>query len=55
MKFYEIKKIGGTQKYLVVEFWEGGVVRGPFLSEEGAQRAELALSQERGWTDLQKV
>lgn len=55
MKFIEVKKIGGTQRWLVVEFWEGGEVRGPFFSAEEALKQELSLAREKGWTDLQKV
>ena len=55
MRFFEIKKIGGAKKWLVVEFWEGGEVHGPFFSEEEALKQELSFAQEKGWTDLQKV
>jgi len=55
MKFFEIKKIGGTNKWLIVEFWEGGEVRGPFFSEEEALQKEQTFAQEKGWSDLQKV
>lgn len=55
MKFFEIKQIGGTHKWLAVELWEGGEVRGPFRSEKEALDKELLLAQEKGWSDLQKV
>ena len=55
MKFFEIKRIGGTTKWLVVEFWEGGEVRGPFRSEKEALDQEFSLAQSKGWSDLQKV
>ena len=55
MKFFEVKRIGGTRKWIVVEFWPGGEVRGPFFSEEEALNKEIALGQEKGWSDLQKV
>lgn len=55
MKFFEVKRIGGTRKWIVVEFWLGGEVRGPFFSEEEALKKETALGQEKGWSDLQKV
>ena len=55
MRFFEIKKIGGAKRWLVVEFWQGGEVRGPFFSEEEALRGEQLLAQKHGWSDLQKV
>ena len=55
MRFFEIKRIGGTQKWIIVEFWAGGEVRGPFFSEGEALKEELSLGQKRGWSDLQKV
>ena len=55
MRFYEIKRIEGTQKWLVVEFWKEGEIRGPFFSEEEALKEELSIGQKRGWSDLQKV
>ena len=55
MRFFEIKRIGGTQKWVVVEFWQGGEIKGPFFSEEEALKQELSIAQERGWSDLQKV
>ena len=55
MRFFEIKRIGGTKRWVIVEFWEGGEIRGPFFSEEKALQKEQALAQERGWSDLQKV
>ena len=55
MKFFEIKRIGGTKKWLIVELWERGEVRGPFFSEEEALQKEQALAQEKGWSDLQKI
>lgn len=54
-KFFEVKKIGGAKKWLVVEFWLGGEIRGPFFSEEEALNKELLIGREKGWSDLQKV
>ena len=55
MKLFEIKRIGGTNKWLVVELWEGGTVRGPFFSEEEALKKEQSVGQEKEWSNLQKV
>ena len=55
MRFFEIKRIGGARKWVVVEFWQGGEIRGPFFSEEEALKQEFSIGQERGWSDLQKV
>ena len=55
MKFFEIKRIGGTKKWLIVEFWEGGEIRGPFMSSEEALQKEQTLAQGKGWSDLQKI
>lgn len=55
MRFFEIKQIGGTHKWLIVELWKGGEIRGPFFSQEEALTHELSMAQEKGWSDLQKV
>jgi len=54
-RFFEIKKVGGCQKYLVVEFWDGGETRGPFFSEQDALQAEESYAKKQGWSNLQKV
>ena len=55
MRFFEIKRVGGSRKWVLVEFWKGGEIRGPFFSEDEALKQELSLAQEKGWSDLQKV
>ncbi len=54
-RFFEVKQIGGTHKWLVVEFWEGGQTRGPFFSKEEALNTELERGKRHGWTNLQKA
>ena len=55
MRFFETKRVGGTRKWIVVEFWEGGEIRGPFWSEEVALKTELSIAKGKNWLDLQKV
>lgn len=55
VKFFEVKRIGGTKKWLVVELWEEGEIRGPFFSEEEALNTELSLGREKGWGELRQV
>jgi hypothetical protein len=54
-RFFEVKRIGGTHKWIVVELWENGEIRGPFFSQEEALQRELSIAQENGWSTLQKV
>ena len=57
-KPYRVVQVPGKITWRIEELWEGGVVRGPYGSREGAIRNEEKIGREKGFIDtlvLQEV
>jgi hypothetical protein len=57
-KPYRVVQTKGTITWRIEELWDGGVVRGPYGSKEGAIRNEEKIGREKGFIDalvLQEV
>jgi hypothetical protein len=57
-KPYRVVQVPGKITWRIEELWDGGVVRGPYGSREGAIRNEEKIGRENGFIDalvLQEV
>jgi hypothetical protein len=57
-KPYRVFLVEGKISWRIEELWDGGVVRGPYGSKEGAIRNEEKIAREKGFIDalvLQEV
>ncbi len=50
-KPYRVVQVEGKITWRVEELWDGGVVRGPYGSRDGAVRNEEAIAREKGFSE----